>query len=407
MIRNKITILLATLLFVFSCMKKERSEPIENQTKFEIIEALNQGDSDRALSLALKGQRENPNDFEYYYFEAQAYSQKANVDVYSLFPLMKMEIFDVAVTEWKKQEEFEKRQKSRLQSNLLGEAEAADTEDLDELERKIHNTPFEDFPIEISELEPFSYKLYVTEKEYPYCTYYLYIDSPLFVYDEPIRQTIDIYKDTPESSCESEENQRKIQEQVDRILENANWNAKSNAISMIERKKELVKERTYEQRYAKAFFALFDSIPILREAPTLTFENAENAILALKKLEVILHQSNIPDRLKNNTTHQMRLLSSYLIIGSYKNTTNLDGVSEVSDLICLIEPKPAISHYRYFLYGARFFMKSMKDSDLAKKNQENYIEYSQTINDAPEELTEDQIEDFEDDIQKFKNSRGC
>lgn len=395
---------LALSLFMTGCFKSEKSKETKEDLKVEIISALNNGESDRALELSRQGQRDNPNDFEYLYYEAQAHSQKAQVDVYSLFPLMKMQVFDVAVTEWKKQEEFEKKQKSQLQSNFLGPQEQIpNSDELHKIRNTILDTPVNEFPIELHSVQINEYSL----REYNNCYPVLYITSPLSVFENKEVFYGDSIEINNRSECDPEKIQSTINlEEYPRNHE-IRYRMKQAAIREIEQKIERSEERKAEERYAKVLFALYDSIPILKKAPTLTPQNAEHAITALSKLNSIFTRTNLPKRLKENTTQQMRLLSSYLIIGSYKNTTNLDNVEEVGDLVCKFDMTIATEHYRYLLYGARYFMKTMAETELANKNREHYIEYSQKVDAAPEELTDEQFDDYIDEFKDIQDSRGC
>lgn len=89
--------------------------------KQQVIAALNTDQADKALGMAIAGEHSFPGDPEFTYYKAQAYSLKAEIDIYTLFPIVQMQIFDVAINEWNKANEFEKRRRDSVNISILGE----------------------------------------------------------------------------------------------------------------------------------------------------------------------------------------------------------------------------------------------------------------------------------------------
>ena len=111
-IKKFIIVTLITCLTI-SCIKKEQKQNIEGQ----IIELINQNKIDEAL-LKIDEQLKIKKTDDLLYLKASSLSMKAGIDIYALFPLLKIKIFDFAISQWSQNREFQK--KSMAQKMSIG-----------------------------------------------------------------------------------------------------------------------------------------------------------------------------------------------------------------------------------------------------------------------------------------------
>jgi hypothetical protein len=408
----KIWIPLIFFALTISCAKHDPSKEEENQHS-SIIEALNQEDHELALSLIRSSLKNNPDDLELQYLKAQAYSLKANIDIYALFPVVKMKLFDVAIDEWSDMDKFEKRNKDKNNLTAFGEGDISQIEYLENVHKKeIEEIKVEDikFTVEVENAYNYTYTDFDGNKNVPVvsCSSYIIFESSLFLKGK--KHTMYSNKTYPliaaksaEDTCE--ENSKLTLNEY-REEDNLVWKRtiKYYALLFLEEKINKLKERKNSERYIKAALALFDSIPIIRNIPDINNENSDHIFTALTILENLRIKLGQNTRIGKNSRQHMSLLSGFLILGSLKDSLYLDKINEPGDIMCQSKPEVLVSHYPHFLYGARYLLNATLGTEFTKKNQENYNKVKKEVNSAPEKLTDEQQRDLIQDLHNFIDS---
>jgi len=402
---KQMTYLALISLLIFSCGRKEKMIS-ESTDKQEIISALNNGDSVTAEELSLRGQLENPEDQEYTYYLAQAYSQKAKIDIYTLFPLVKMQVFDLAISEWQQAKEYEKRQTDSMSLALLGDNEERaklGTEEALILQLKKINTLTEkDFTLnkEVEYLYCYdSHQTYDQEgnvtSETEQCSYTLLLTTKhedlkdfelrLYQWDALAPdQSFEQYLETIDSSQFKRNFLDYVKNEIPKRINKT-------------------KENRYLQKYIKALYSLFDSIPILKTIPLVQEQGMDYIFKSIDTLKTVLDSQSSNERLKNNSLRQLGLLGGYLIAYTFKSSIDMDGIQDPIDLVCKLSPAKVIENYPFLLTGIRTTLNVTIHTDFYEKNKDNIDKAQEYLKLLPEELTDEQKEKYIDDIEDFKD----
>jgi hypothetical protein len=174
------------------------------------------------------------------------------------------------------------------------------------------------------------------------------------------------------------------------------------AISYHEEKLKKLTNRRGQERYIKSALALFDSIPILKKIPVIKEANFDDLYKALDIL-TSLHTTLPKDtRIWNNVFQQVGLLGGYLVTYSIKDAIDLEGVKSPYDLICKVNASKLISNYRHLLTGSKALLNVTLESDFYEKNKVNMDKALDYIKLAPESISDEQKEEFIDNIMDFQ-----
>lgn len=389
---------------LLSCGGKEGQKSIEDSEnlKHGIIAALNQENSDLALSLAISGQERFPNEKDFSYYRAQALSLKANIDIYSLFPLVKMQLFDIAINEWEKANEFEERRRQNTNLSILGEGslderyeetdiiqakidllKSLSKEDLDSLENEWH-------------LETFYTYGEGTEPDPKHCYIYYEAKNKHTPKGKSFYSSIWISNDNECDSLTDEEKLELVKKDSPPFKIN-DW-----TIYQLNERLDRVKNRKSSERYIKAGFALFDGLPILRSIPTITREELTFLKDALSSLEEVKDSRGLSPRLKDNSTKQIGLIGAYLITFSLASSIDLDQVRQPLDFACKINAGKIIDNYPFMRIGFKSLLSVGIETEFYLKNKKNFDYIQEQMKLAPENLTDEQKKAFINDIENFQ-----
>ena len=424
--------LIPTLIFcawLFTgCNTDQENE--QQSTNFQIINALNQQDADRALALIENQLTTDPNNAELQYWKAQAYAIKGGIDVYSLFPIIKMKLFDVAMTEWSSMSEYSKKSKQEINLTLLGEQEIESKEDLNQLEQDIKNMPTEDITFEIKVItEDAKYGKYQSVYEgsgnyYDYqkqefinhdgpyfqtnCYADLEISSNILYFNEKLyEQAYAVY--TAPNPDTSDFCQEALGKEVERMLGDFELNPtllkskiRQKALWIISDKKAHLEKRQYGNRMINGIYALYDSMPIIQNVPDITANRTNAVNQSLELLTKLKNETQYHARLGRNVRQQMGLLGGYLILGGIKDSFKLENIKEPADFICNMKSQNIVANYSNFLTGLRALIEATIDTEFAIKNNANLMEIRKALEEAPEELSEEQIDDVLDFIEELE-----
>ena len=357
----------------------------------------------------------HPDDLELQYYKAQAYSIKANITAYTLFPVMKMKLFDVAMNEWSIMDKIQSRQ--NLVFGLFS------NDDLGELTRKrksIGEMKVEEINYTLKSVAKnayFShYTTYLTTRgNYIYCglnfTYgsEILIDGQTYT-DYPEYNYITLDNDVSEEpngevllqlcgpTFQQLQQTRLANEYLAYRLRN---DILAYATRLIDHKISSTRKKNEAMAMAKAGMALFDSLPILRQIPTLDKHNVDYIYDSLQMLDNVRNKAGIDDRLGRNARQQTGLLAAYLLIASIKNSVELDKVLGPMDFLCQANPHVVVDHYPYILTGAKYLLDVLRDTELEAKNSKTLDLFKKVIKDLPEKLDSVKEQQVVDEIKWY------
>ena len=368
-----------------------------NKSGPSIIELVNRGDYQNALQKIDEKLKNDPKNANLNYWKAQAYSLQAKIHIYSLFPLLKMKLFHVAMDEWKSMNRYSKYQTQKWSDSLIGVEENSRLDLLRKKHEKLDKLTLEEFKYEIK-LENLTF---FESETYPDTNkpigYYCYIDYSVtsIHFDNQKEKYYGYFSPhRPVPNCEKE---------FDRFKNEANLNhvIKKHALNLLEKKINKILAQKKQEKYLKASMAFIESIPIIRETPKLDKKQAKTLELALKQLDLVLKLENLSPRLKRNATQQMGLLAALLILNAINQSVDLTKVVGPYDLIHQTKPEKLINYYEDLKKGAHYLVQSIAFTDFAKKNKRALDFIKSNLDKAPPKLTEKQKQRLINDLHKL------
>lgn len=386
--------ILATILASCGGVRDEQESTSLNY-KSEIVYSLNQKDIDGSLVLIEKAMLDNPNDHELKYYLAQAYSLKGNVDIYSLFPIVKMKLFEVAINEWGTVNAHTDSSRRDIEGTVLGDEGNFSSQAVVELEEQLK---------EIEEINPEKIELNVERKnqfrhewtDYAYCSFTIVFSSK----DLPIKKNLEreFYSSNTviNETCDEFWNS-----DVDYDERQIKFELKSFAYQQIRKRIKKIKENKTSQKYIKAAFALFESVPVIKKAPELDLSKISYIDDSIKILNELRLSDNLSHRIKNNSSSQLGLLGGFLILGSLKSSVDFDKVNEPIDIACNASVEKLLFHYPHFLNGMKALSSAAEGTTFSERNKDSFSKFKDYLDVAPDELNEKQKEEIKDEFEDF------
>jgi hypothetical protein len=366
-------------LSLLSC-RQERKQ--EESTKSQILEALNRKDLARAEVLIDQAFTETPDDIELTYFRAQLFSLKANIDVYSLFPILKMKLFEVAIHEWSQYKKYNELQGSATGTVIMSEGNL-------EKKEKIENDIAKISQLDEKQIE---YKVNFDAKKVQIwngetCYFPYSIDYNLFGME--FKLSASVYplaeQDAKISNLDSciKIALKNLESQVQY------FDLKHYALSILHSKLDNLKQQHEAQRVFNAAIGVFDSMPIIRNIP----DKAEDRLLHIKSalvlLEQVIAQNSWQTRLGKNSRQQTALLAGYLILSALKESLRVEEIAQPIDVLCQLDPTILVKNYKTFLLGTQYLNSVIIGTELEGKNSSQIEELNGLLKIAPAELTEE------------------
>lgn len=379
--------LMLVFVLCLSC-SNHKSDKISSPEN-EVILALNSGNIELALNIIENEERRSGELSEkWLYWKAQALSTRANIDVYSLFPIVKMKLFEVAINEWDDVNKYSDKQRSVLNSTVFGDGTNPDRQKFLEKEAKrIKEISSEEIEYEIvSEIQ---YTDSYSNGE-AFCAGIVIIESNIFLdgrqYEEYRSANFKLQNDY------QEELEKICRKNLEGPYSNRDIGIKwirDIALKMIEKKLKDIQERKDSERYIKAAFALYESVPVIQKVPDLSKTNLDDLDQAFKILRKLAKKNN-QTREVLNAKKQLGLLSAFLILSSLKDSIHIDLIKDPSDLLCYAIPDKLVSNYQNLLKGIKFLTESTKGTEFESKNNDKFQKLLDAIKELPNELNEDQ-----------------
>lgn len=398
-IMKKLTIIAFAMLLLSSCVKEEQ----EKNTDAQIIELLNQNKSEEALIQINEALKTNNSD-ELLYLKASALSMNAGVDIYALFPLLKVNIFNVAISQWSENREFQKKaQSTRLD---IG-SDVGKEKDPDEKQAYV--------PLNVENLKFYFSPSIINgfANSNSYCEIGIAASLTNDVYSE--RGVFTTYRSESEDVCKSleEKNYSILTEAFPIPLDLIN--KIKSAFSDEHRQHWLTRKNKAHQNdsYVKAlgtFWTLIDMIPTVSKIPKIStdgFKKLEEAQAILAKIRESRSQSG--DELGQKTRKQLMMISALKIVAHVQNSFDLDSIKSPLDLLCKSRDNTAdelMASDKDVLY----LLSTVEDKELINKNkamfediQSNYLNILENETQNPE-LRDARLESFRQILIKQKEA---
>lgn len=350
----KIQYIIFSAFFLFSCIKKDQKVSEE----FQVIQHLNNNESGAAIDKIDVLLNKDPENSQLLYLKASALSIKAGVDVYKLFPLLKDKIFDVAITQWSDQREFERRLEERRKGGTIEPSTPGEYKPLTN----------EKIKYEILNLSGYAsqdYKrLFVQIKTQSLKSQYhddvFYVDLVFDFEDEIYLAMTKNPNDWQKTVQDLPLFKEKLIEQIKKMhLEQ--WEDKVKKIS----------KKKNQERGVQVVWKFVDMIPILKSIPKISQEgvselqNSQDLLLKIIKL----NKTN-DTQIISNAKKQLMMISALKIIARIQSAFKLEEIHSPLDILCNVE-ESSISLALDSMKDGVFLINSIDENDMdPKKNKE-------------------------------------
>lgn len=375
-------ILILIIMLTSACIKQEQKQNNEGQ----IVNLLNHNQTDDALIKINKELSVNKTD-ELLYLKASTLSMRAGVDIYALFPLLKVKIFDIAISQWSQNREFQR--KADAQRTHIGFNE----EDIEGQNPKNGNSEYK--PLSGHELD---YKILSVwdagsfGENQDYCAIQLNVETQ---FQEPADQNLWPYikVESYEYCKEMRKTQVsletfKVTPLVDKLIRDELQNI--NRGSWFKKRNKVIQADNYV-KILGSFWTIIDMLPMISKIPKVSSEGFKN----LEEAQEILLQIRNGNLEKGNelgekSRKQLMMISSLKIVAHMQNAFDLSKVQTPTDLFCNSNDRAAeelIESEKDALY----LVTAIDDPEIVAKNKllfedikNNYGAIIQEENDHPE-----------------------
>jgi hypothetical protein len=374
-------ILILIIVLTSACIKQEQKQNNEGQ----IVNLLNHNQIDDALIKINKELSIHKTD-ELLYLKASTLSMRAGVDIYALFPLLKVKIFDIAISQWSQNREFQR--KADAQRSHIGVNEQ-DIEDVGTKDNIKDYKPLSDHELDYKIINVWDGGSFGENQEF--CTFQLgvdtvndpesmgawpYIKVEDYEYCKEIRKsqvTLDTFKVTPLID-------KLIRDQL-QAMYRSQWF----------RKRDKVIQADNYVKILGSFYTVIDMLPIINKITKVSSDGFKD----LEEAQEILMQIRNGHLEKGNelgekSRKQLMMISSLKIVAHVKNAFDLNKVQTITDLFCNSNDRAAeelIESEKDALY----LVTAIDDPEIVAKNKllfedikTNYGAIIQEENDHPE-----------------------
>lgn len=357
----------------------------------QIVQALNSKDLKKANELISEGLGQDPDSRLYLYYSAQLSALKGNVDIYALFPIVKMELFEFAITEWGQIEEYSKKMKNGVETDLIGSStdverktdkelnelhkliETIDPQDLNykfetELERETHGYNNEsiyydsndtDFDVGQCLWTEYNERCVIGEKPYTFCSY-----KEIYNLVEPsFEEAVENYQ-----SLELEGHVECPEKPGVRAYVPDKYVLKDMTLFNIEERIKDKKENELQRRYFRIAMALYESLGVISKVPDLDMKYFEHISKSGDFLSRLMEEEPT-DRIGENSQKQLGLLAGFLILSSIKDSLEYQEIKDPVDIVCKLKPGKLFDNGPAMHRGLKFLYKSIEGTEFAEKNE--------------------------------------
>lgn len=388
-----------TLVLVFTlvgCETKEYKK--SDNSNVDIVTDLNHGKSDNVISKLSAKSDMTPRERSYL---ASALSQKGGVDVFSLYPILEMQLFRKNALEWsdlskeknpylkfmKSQDgvDYEKRMKKR---------EERWTKYLPQIMEK-NGIKHEKPTLEIlRENAP-----NLTEEEYAKADAYFEKEAKEVL---KLANDLEIRMDAMYKVLEESTNKQTVpygtwelgNYYVDYVqLETLKY----NYLHPEEKASGQFSNVHWEMLYMNILWNTYESIPLMKQMPSLNQEQQESVTEALEQYKQLINDKEFGKVAMKNII----VLAGVSLMSVYKTSFDLDEINSIQDLMCSFEPQALTDNYGLIRKRIIFLSETIKDSGV-----EGIDKYKDKVEEMksqlPEDLTQEQKDRYLQGVEKFK-----
>lgn len=400
MLSNLLTLVL--LMTFIACNKEYKKSDNGN---VETVDALNRGSYETVIRKSANKKNLTPRER---YYLASAYSSSANVDVYSLYPVMEIQLFHKNALEWsdlskeknpylkflKNQEgiDYENRNKKRedrwkkylpqiMKKHGILEAKPSLMD--------IKNDP--EYPNPDATLEEYNLA----------DAHYKALAEKFPTQDH----TVDTFNNAWYEAVDKENEEKKF-DQTNTSYFLKDYYEGNILLSLLKKQylnpdqnQPLTGNIQWEMLYMNILWNTYEAIPIMKKMPKLSSEQQQQVTLALNEYLILLKDKEFKDvSLKN-----ILILSGVSLLSIYSNSFDLEEVDSIQDLYCSFEPNILLDNYTLIRKRILFLEEAYKHSGLNAEEYEKYKAHIEAYkNSVPEEITVEQRNHFVEGVDKFK-----
>ncbi len=374
-------------MICFSCVKKEQKVSDSGQ----VIKLLNNSQSEQALDEVNALLKNDPHNEELLYLKASALSMSAGVDVYKLFPILKVKIFDVAMSQWSDHREFEKKMNSR---RTMGKDEEVKEDSKEGRVYKELNPESIKFKIK----DFYVQKSYESNKENIFHLW-IYFETSANVKDRDFGYVyieFDKVKDQIYDLFEFKENpnySRSLKPEYTfnhPLLRNLIIASveKQHRDDWFDREKKRKKNET-DLKMLQGLWSVLDMIPLIKKIPKIDV----NGFKKLEEAQDILfnlHKKNIysKNEIFQKSRKQMMMISALKLIARFQVGIDFDKLNDPSDFYCATNdslPEQLVEARK----DIQFILNGIEDPAIREKNKELFNEIEVNLKKRGEEIDGD------------------
>ncbi|OFZ35965.1 MAG: hypothetical protein A2504_02165 [Bdellovibrionales bacterium RIFOXYD12_FULL_39_22] len=398
---------LIILLLIASCGNQQDKKQKADLLEEEILNALNAQDHRLALKLIDQALAYLPENLEIQYLKAQALSIKGGVDIYSLFPIVKMQLFKTAMVDWEMMRSYSSETQRYFSRLFLGQDAKSGTTSSEQKRKSVEamNPQNISYTVEIDYISDYEYE--DSSGHHYMCWANFEIDSPVFFKQTTMYEFVSTHISSAEAmnvDCEKEMDSKikNFPEDEGELKKKIKKYALDNWDDEIEYGLLKIDERV---NLFKLIYNVFESLPTLAQVPSL--ETVDTALLyaSIDLLEKIKGLAPKKSRLNKNAKQQISVLGAYLAAAAVKDALYVEQINDMFDVGCNTRLDSFIKNYRHFSNGMHYFISASsnkKESDVSKNNNSKEWNIDGIMLNPPKELNEEQKDAIKKIIEEYK-----
>ena len=386
------------VLFVtlIGCESKEYKK--EDNSNVGIVSELNQGNADSVIGQLNTKSDMSPRERSYL---ASALSQKGGIDVFSLYEILEMQLFRKNALEWsdlskeknpylkfmKSQEgvDFEKRLKKREErwNKYLPQILVKHDLDMDKptLEKLQENSP--NLTQEEYEIADKIYEKDAKESLKLANDMQVRMDQMYKVLDDSVNK-----KSVPYGTWELG-NYYVNYVQLETL--------KYNYLHPEEKASGKFSNVQWEMLYMNILWNTYEAIPLMKQMPSLDQAQQESVSQALDQYKLLMDDKEFGKVAVKNIV----VLAGVSLMSIYKSSFDLEEINSIQDLMCSFDPEALTENYGLIRKRIIFLSETVKSAGIKDlKEYESKIDELKTQ--LPEELTQEQKDNYHQGMERFK-----
>ena len=389
-----LTLILLTLLVCTSCLKKEQTPNEESK----IVDLLNKNESSNALEK-INNELNNHKTDELLYLKASALSMNAGIDVYALFPLLKVKIFDVAISEWSQNREFQKRNDAQRSTIGINNQDVENQGKIskDEIKQPPKLTPEQ---LEYNQMELNYISPYTQAAQFCSLEIIVFLLTP-----PPTMNNYGTYGNIQiknEDTCKKVESNHSIsKEDIDRandqIIKNTIQSSYQSSWNYHQR--DINKKNTYV-KILGSFWTVIDLLPMITKIPKVSADGF-NKLSEAQELLLQIKIDHNKDEIGEKARKQLLMLSALKIVAHVQNAFDLSMIKNPMDFVCATNDQSA-NELVDSEKDALYIVNSIEDPEILNKNKDLFDEIKAKYSLIVQE-DEDHPEKKDLRIQKLKH----